>query len=369
MLERMKKITASELITYLNSLEKEKEREKGKRVHEYKFECNIKQTKIKKREIAKIEKEVDKEYSAKLNTRDEILDLLEECSTIPTEIEKLKITEYMLYRVDIRKAEKVIHKVTKQLQKSCQEILDLVERKIEAFPIFDNIEVIDYSEYDTKGPTLAKIKQEYALEYTEEERRGLIAEDLKMIEQVKEFNSVPIPHEILRNSDKEIQSKMQKFNSIRQKRIRILNTMEEDYEKLLIPREIFCMIDEAMKDIEKCQDILTKTEYHVVKKLLERKKRKIDRSTRDIRSIIDTKEKKTGMINFNIQQARYLRMENLRDTIIKGTRLIKENPLDELEVQLEKLKISYQREKQFASVIQNLNGGQAEEHRNRSKSV
>jgi len=39
-------------------------------------------------------------------------------------------------------------------------------------------------------------------------------------------------------------------------------------------------------------------------------------------------------------------MGNLRETIAKATNLIKENPLDQLEEQLEKLKISYEREKQ-----------------------
>lgn len=358
LLEQAKnKITASELQTYINSLEKEQEREKAKRVHQYKQECNISETKVKKREIAKIEKTVDKEFINILKAGDEILDVLEEAKNLPRNIEKLQIAEYMIYRVDIRKAEKIINKTAKKLENRYNDLKQDIDRKIGNFPAFQEVEEVDFSEYETQGEDLAKSKELYKLEYTEEERRELIEKDLKVIEQVKQFNSVPIPHEILRNSDRDIQSKMQKFNSIRQKRIKILDTMGVDYEKLLDPREELSMIEQAVEFIKTCEEILTKTEYSSIKNVLNRRKRKIYRSTNDIRSIIATKEKKTGIANFNIQQARYVRMENLRNTISKATALIRENPIEEVEEQLEKLKISYEREKQFASVIQNLNNG------------
>ena len=49
-------ITASELKAYLYSLEKEQEREKSKKVHEYKMLCTTNGLKTKKRELIKIEK-------------------------------------------------------------------------------------------------------------------------------------------------------------------------------------------------------------------------------------------------------------------------------------------------------------------------
>lgn len=204
---------------------------------------------------------------------------------------------------------------------------------------------------------LAQIKEQYKLQYTEEERKMLIRRELDMIEQLKQFNSLPIPHEILKNSDKDIQSKMQKFNNIRQKRIRILDTLQNDYEKLLDPREILCIIDDAIENIKKIETILTRAEYSSVKSTLYRRKRRINRSTRDIQSIIKTKEQKAGISNFNIQSARYVRMENLRNAILEAMTLIRNNPIEETEEQLEKLKIAYEREKQFASVIEKLNEG------------
>ncbi len=355
--ETLEKITVVELETYLNSLEQEKSKEIQKGIHDYRLECTAQRKRAKKREVAKIEKLIDKEYKELFAIRDEILDLLAEIKDIPSDIEELKIAEYMLYRVDIRKAEKVVNKVKKELEKRYKDIQESVESKISRFPKLQNITEIGYIQSDLGEAKLQLTKEQYKLECTEEERKQLIKKELDMIEQAKDFNSIPIPHEILKNLDKDIQSKMQKFNSIREKRIRILNTMELDYEKLTVPREIVCAIDDANNIIDDCKYILTKSEYNSVKNTLTRRKRKIYRSTKDIRSIIETKENKTGIANFNIQSARYLRMANLRDTIAKATILIKENPLDELEEQLEKLKISYEREKQFASVIENLSNG------------
>lgn len=354
-----KRITASELRAYLSSLEKEKEREKVREIHDYKMQCNARMAKVRKREISKIEKTIDKDYETRFKVKDEILDLLDECEEIPSNIEELQITEYMLYRVDIRKAEKIINKAQKKYEKRYNDILEEVEDRIVEFPVLEDIGVIDYSEYSTRGEALAKSKEQYKLEYTEEERNRLIERDLEIIEKVKQFNSIPIPHEILKNSDKDIQSKMQKFNTIRQKRIRLLSTMKDDYERLLEPRELLAMVDEAMTNLEESKEILTKSEYNSVRSLLIRRKRKINRSTNDIRSIIDAKEKKTGIVNFNVQQARYLRMEYLRNTIAEATALIKENPIEQPEEQLEKLKISYEREKQFASVIEKLDDGRS----------
>lgn len=354
---KAKTITASQLKSYLNSLEKEQEKEIVKRVHEYKVMCNANMLKIRKREITKIQKTVEKEYLIKNKVKDEILELLEECKEIPSNVEKLQIAEYMLYRVDINKAEKVVSKATKRFNKRYEEILNTIDQKIEEFPVLDDIEAIDYREFAPEGNNLAKSKEQYKLQYTEEERKALIQKELEMIEKAKEFNSIPIPHEILRNSDKDIQSKMQKFNAIRQKRIRILSTMQENYEKLLDPREILNMADEAIAYIENIEDILTKAEYNSIKNILNRRKKRVNRNTNEIRTIIETKEKKTGIENFNIQQARYVRMEYLRNVILEASNLIKENSVDGLAEQLEKLKISYEREKQFASVIQNLNGG------------
>ena len=355
--EKQNKITISELETYLNSLEKEKEREIARNVHEYKRECNLTGAKIRKREIQKIEKELEKEYKSLFIVRDELLNLIDEIKDIPNNMEELKIAEYMVYRVDLRKAEKVISKSIKRLEKRYNEIQEGIEDRIYDFPKFKDVTELGYNEYSTGGQKLAKSKEQYKLEYTEEEKRLLIKRELDMIEQTKRFNSIPIPHEILKNLDKDIQSKMQKFNTIRQKRIRILDTMQIDYEKLMIPREILCVIDDASSYIENCKYILSKNEYNCVKNALIRRKKRIYRSTKDIRSIIETKENKTGIVNFNIQNARYLRMENLRSIITNALNLIKENPIEELEEQLEKLKISYEREKQFASVIENLNDG------------
>ena len=350
-------VTVSGIRAYLNSLEKRKQREKNKRTHDYKIECSSNMTKVKKRDIVKIEKAVEKEYISRMKLADEILELLDEAKAIPEDVERLEIAEYMLYRVDMRKSEKIINRTAKKLTRRYMEIQKEVAGKIKVFPMFKEVREIDYSEYNTSGDEIQKSKEQYKLEYTEEEREKLIEKELNIIEQVKAFNSVPIPHEILKNSDKDIQSKMQKFNSIRQKRIRILTTMEEDYKRLITPRELLNIIDEATKYLESVKHILPRAEYNTVKKSLLRRRKRIYRNTNDVRNVIKTKEKKTGILNFNIQQARYYRMENLRSTIAEATALIKDNPIEQPENQLEKLKTAYEREKQFASVIENLNGG------------
>lgn len=355
--ETLDRITVTELETYLHSLEHEKEQEIEKSIKNYRLECNIQMKKPKKREMQKIQNELEKEYKELFVIRDEILDLLDEIKYIPSDIENLKIAEYMLYRVDIRKAEKIVQKVKKELEKRYDEIQVEVGSKIQEFPALENVKEIGYIQSDLGEAKLQFTKDQYKLEFTEEERKLLIKKELDMIEQAKSFNSVPIPHEILKNLDKDIQSKMQKFNTVREKRIRILNTMEIDYEKLSVPREIENAIEDANKIIKDSKYILSKSEYRSVKNALNRRKKRIFRSTKDLRSIIETKENKAGITNFNIQSSRYLRMQNLRDTIANAAKLINENPLDELEEQLEKLKISYEREKQFASVIENLSDG------------
>ena len=130
--------------------------------------------------------------------------------------------------------------------------------------------------------------------------------------------------------------------------------MEADYIKLQTPREINTMIDDAILNIEEINEILTKSEYNKVKNSLIRKRKKIYKSTSELRSIIKSKEKKTGIINYNIQEARYGRMETLRNIITEANNIIKANVIPGAEEQLEKLKSSYEREKQFAIVIEKL---------------
>lgn len=350
-------ITASELRTYLYSLEREKKRAITEEIQQYRVECTVNNIKPKKREAVKIEKAIEKEYAKILENKDELIALIDECKEIPKDIEELEITEYMIYRVDLKKAEKVVNKARVRLSKKYQDIRQRIIDKIEKFSAFQGIEEIDYTEYNTNGAKIAKSKEQYKLELTEEERNTLIQKDLDIVDKVIEFSSIPIPHEILKNSDRDIQSKMQRFNAVRQKRIKILESMKEDYKKLIEPREILVIIDDALNNVNAVKEILTRTEYNTVKNALIRRRKRTFRSTNDVRSLIEAKEKKTGIANFNIQQARYNRMENLRNTITEATRLIRENPLDELEEQLDKLKIAYAKEKQYASVIEKLEAG------------
>ena len=98
--EKNKTITASELKAYLDSLEQEKEQEKINRIQEYtKANKEIKE-KAKEKEILKIEKALDKEYNTKELAQKEILKLLENLKQIPEDLARLKIMEYMIYRVD-----------------------------------------------------------------------------------------------------------------------------------------------------------------------------------------------------------------------------------------------------------------------------
>ena len=85
-----------------------------------------------------------------------------------------------------------------------------------------------------------------------------------------------------------------------------------------------------------------------------RKRKKIYRATSELRSIIKSKEKKTGVVNYNVQEARYNRMTTLRGIITEANSIIKANTLVGAEEQLKKLKTSYEREKQFAVVIEKL---------------
>ena len=354
MLENQDKITIKELKTYLYSLEDEQAKAKEKKIQLYKTKCEATKKKVKEKEIQKIEKQVNKEYESRMEAKDEILELLEECSSVPSKMEKLEVARYMVYRVDAKSAENTLLKATKRIGKRYNAIVEAIEDNLVEFPSLDDVEEIDFSIYKASGEPLKKAKEKYKESYTDEERMALIQKELDIIAKAKIFNTTPIPHEILKNSDRDIQSKMQKFNSVRQKRIRILSTMEADYLKLQTPREINTMIDDAILNIEEINEILTKSEYNKVKNSLIRKRKKIYKSTSELRSIIKSKEKKTGIINYNIQEARYGRMETLRNIITEANNIIKANVIPGAEEQLEKLISSYEREKQFAIVIEKL---------------
>ena len=134
--EKLNTMTVSELKTYLYSLEKEKEEEKQKRTKEY-LEANEDEKQQKQNKaIAKIEKDIEKEYSRVMETKEEICEILEEMQEIPKDIEKLMIAEYMIYRVDYRKAEKYVNKIAKQLEKSYISMKRTINKEIEEFPRF-----------------------------------------------------------------------------------------------------------------------------------------------------------------------------------------------------------------------------------------
>lgn len=354
MLDNQNKITIEELKTYLYSLDEEETEEKEIQINIYKDECAKKQKEVKTKDIEWIQKVVSEEYQRRNQTKDKILNLLNECKDIPSAIEEIEISRYMLYRVDIRSAEKILEKAIKRLSKRYKEILKEVLESIEIYPILDYVKEIDSSIFKSDNSALERAKKEFVEEYTDEQRMELIQKELDIIEKAKIFNSTPIPHEILRTSDREIQSKMQRFNSIRQKRIRILSSMESDYLKLAEPREIEQMIDDALASIEGVSEILTKAEYRKVKNKLIRRRRKIYRSTSETRSIIKSKEKKTGIINYNIQEARYIRMEELRSVIVESSKIIQMNDITKLEEKLKVIKLSYDKEKRYALVIENL---------------
>ncbi len=287
-------------------------------------------------------------------TKEELNSLIIECEKIPKEIEKLKISKYMAYRAYLNKAEKIIGKAIKRLSNRYNSIVDEIFDEAKELDKFEDIEEIDFSEYKVNQEELEKIKNEFKEEFTEEEKKALIQKELYIIEKAKVFNTMPIPHEILKNPDREIQSKMKKFNNARQRRLRIISTMEQDYIKLIEPREEIKMIEDAASNIETVKDILTKSEYKALEGSLTKRKKKIYRSTKEIRDIIKSKEKKTGIINYNIQEARYERMDKLGNVISNASKIIEQNKVTELEKQLEKSKASYEREKQYASVIEKL---------------
>lgn len=354
MLEKQNKITIEELKTYLYSLEDEKKQAKDNKINIYKVNCEENHKKMKQKEIQKIKREIAKEYKERFESRDRILALIEECSSIPEMVEKLNVSKYMVYRVNVRGAQNVLEKAEKKIGRRYNDIVTNIEDELDVFPKLDNIEEIDFSVYKPNTKSLEEAKEKYKEEYTEEERRELIQNELNIIEQAKIFNTTPIPHEILKNSDRDIQSKMQKFNNIRQKRLKILSTMEEEYVKLEEPREINSMIDDAILNIEETKEIFTKSEYSKVKSSLIKKRKKVYRSTKELRNTISYKEKKSGIIDYNIQEARYGRMETLRNIITGANAVIKANIIPGAEEQLKKLKVSYEREKQYAAVIEKL---------------
>jgi len=354
MLEKQDKITVTQLKAYLYSLEEEINTIKEEEINKYKNRCKAYKKRIREREIQKIGKSIDREFETKIKTKDDILILLDECSEIPSDIEKIEITKYMLYRINVKRAEVIASKAIKRLGRIYNEIVDSIDKKVYVFPDLDDVEEINFGEFKPSGENLKQAKEKYKEEYTEEERNELIKKELAVIERIKVFNTTPIPHEILKNSDKDIQSKMQKFNNIRQKRLRIIDSMEADYRRLLVPREINCMIDDAIENLDTVKDILTNSEYKGIRNSLIKRRKKVYRNTNDIRNVILAKEKKTGVANYNIQEARYGRMETLRNIISNASKVIKENAIPGAEEQLEKLKIAYEKEKQYAAVIEKL---------------
>lgn len=353
--ENLKYMKIADLKAYLNSIEEEIANEKEFRINEYEERCKEDEREIIKKNVQKIEKGIDKKYRGRKQTKDEILSLINELESIPEKIEKLQISGYMIYRVDIRRAENIIQKSINSYKKLYSELIDEIQETIEDSPDFSDIENIDFSEYKITIKALDKVKQQYKEEYTEEERKALVKDELDIIEKVKIFNTTPIPHEILKSADKELQSKMQKFNNARQKRLNIVESMKEDYLKLAEPREIEEMIEDALKSVEKLTEILSESDYNKVRNSLLRRKRKIYRGTSEIRSIIKSKEKKTGIIFYNLQEARYKRMMALTDIINEANGIIKLNDISEISEKLEKLKASHKKEKQFANVIDKIN--------------
>lgn len=354
MLEKQSKITVDELKTYLYSLNAEKKNAKEEAINNYKIKCENTRKKIKLKEIQKINITITKAYKEKIQARDTILKLLEECADTPKMMEKLAIAKYMVYRANVRSAESILIKAEREIGKRYNNLVEKIEDELDAFPALDYVEEIDFSIYKTDNRRLEEAKEKYKEDYTDEERKALIQKDLDMIARAQIFNTIPIPHEILKDSDRDIQSKMPRFNNIRQKRLRVLGTMQDDYIKLEIPREITAMIDDAILNIEGIKDILTRSEYNKIKNSLIRKRKKVFRSTSEIRNTIKIKERRAGIINYNIQEARYARMETLRNIINESNSIIRQNLMPGADEQLKKLKASYEREKQYAAVIEKL---------------
>ena len=308
-------------------------------------------------EITKIAIEDIKAYLCSLEDTEEKKELLlqiDECERIPQKIEKLKVAKYMAYRAYTNKAEKILAKAIKRLSNRYNKVVDKIFDSVKEIEQFENIEEIDFSKYKPNSEELIKIKEKFKEEFTEEERKALIQKELYIIEKEKSFNTMPIPHEILKNSDREIQTKMKKFNDSRQKRLRIMSTMEQDYEKLIEPREDYKMVEDAIIYVETIKYILRNSEYKALENSFAKRKKKIYKSSKEIRDIIKYKEKKTGIINYNIQEARCERMNKLGNTINDASKIIEQNRITEVEKQLEKLKASYEKEKQYASIIEKL---------------
>ena len=308
-------------------------------------------------EITKIAIEDIKAYLCSLEDTEEKKELLlqiDECERIPQKIEKLKAAKYMAYRAYTNKAEKILSKAIKRLSNRYNKIVDEIFDSAKEIEQFENIEEIDFSKYRPNSEELIKIKEKFKEEFTEEERKALIQKELYIVEKAKAFNTMPIPHEILKNSDREIQTKMKKFNDARQKRLRIMSTMGEDYEKLIEPKEDYKMVEDAILYIETIKYILRNSECKALENSFAKRKKKIYKSSKEIRDIIKYKEKKTGIINYNVQEARYERMNKLGNTINDASKIIEQNKITEAEKQLEKLKASYEKEKQYASIIEKL---------------
>ena len=353
--ENQKSIKVADLKVYLYSIEEEIANEKKFRINVYEESCKEDEREIIKSNVQKIEKGIDRKYKGRNHTKDKILSFINELESIPEKLEKLQITGYMIYRVDIRRAENIIQKAINRYKELYSNLIEEIKETVEDSPEFCDIGDIDFSEYTITINALDKVKEQYKEEYTDEEREALIKNELDIIEKVKIFNTTPIPHEILKGSDRELQLKMQKFNNARQKRLDIINTMKEDYLKLTEPREIEEMIADALASVEKISNILNESEYHKVKNALLRRKRKVYRSTSEIRNIIKSKEKKTGIISYNLQEARYERMKYLTNIINNASNIIKINDISKITEKLKKLKSSHLKEKQFASVIDKIN--------------
>lgn len=308
-------------------------------------------------EITKIAIEDIKTYLCSLEDTKEKKELLlqiDECERIPQKIEKLKVAKYMAYRAYTNKAEKILAKAIKRLGNRYNKVVDKIFDSAKDIEQFENIEEIDFSKYRPNSEELIEIKEKFKEEFTEEEKKALIQKELYIIEKEKAFNTMPIPHEILKNSDREIQTKMKKFNDARQKRLRIMSTMGQDYEKLIEPREDYKMVEDAIIYVETIKYILKNSEYKALENSFAKRKKKIYKSSKEIRDIIKYKEKKTGIINYNLQEARYERMNKLGNTISDASKIIEQNRITEAEKQLEKLKAAYEKEKQYASIIEKL---------------
>ena len=355
MLDNLKTMKIADLQAYLNSVDDEIANEKKLKINEYEEKCKEDERKINLKKIQKIEKDIDKINKRRKQTKDEILSLIKDIEAIPERIEKLQIAEYMIYRVDLRRAEKIVERARNNYSDYFNKLTNDVNELIEETEEFSDLGTISFDEYKVSQDSLNEVKEKYKEEYTEEERLALIKNELDIIEKVKIFNTTPIPHEILKEFDKDLQLKVQKFNNARQKRINIVNTLKEEYLKLTEPKEIETMIEDALAYIETISNVLTEPDYNKIVNYLLKRKRKLYRHTSETRDIIKYKEKKTGINTYNLQEARYQRMTLLTDTINEASSIIKINDISQISEKLDKLKTYYKKEKQFANVINKIN--------------